>query len=117
TTASRVRRSARSSRRARQQSRRPNGRWARPATDTSLHGRGRRNAGHGFVSPFSIDKRWSAKGMAGNFSFDQLKKAVSNGEIDTVLACIVDMQGRLSGKRFLAQYFVDSAHDETHGCN
>ncbi|RUW91788.1 glutamine synthetase, partial [Mesorhizobium sp. M8A.F.Ca.ET.023.01.1.1] len=55
--------------------------------------------------------------MAGNFSFDQLKKAVSNGEIDTVLACIVDMQGRLAGKRFLAQYFVDSAHDETHGCN
>ncbi|AZO51067.1 MAG: glutamine synthetase [Mesorhizobium sp.] len=55
--------------------------------------------------------------MAGNFSFDQLKKAVSNGEIDTVLACIVDMQGRLAGKRFLAQYFVDSAHGETHGCN
>src|SRR5690349_5414297 len=55
--------------------------------------------------------------MAGNFSFDQLKKAVSSGEIDTVLACIVDMQGRLAGKRFLAQYFVDSAHDETHGCN
>ncbi|TIO38198.1 MAG: glutamine synthetase, partial [Mesorhizobium sp.] len=55
--------------------------------------------------------------MAGNFSFDQLKKAVSNGEVDTVLACIVDMQGRLAGKRFLAQYFVDSAHGETHGCN
>ncbi|WFP65080.1 glutamine synthetase family protein [Mesorhizobium sp. WSM4904] len=55
--------------------------------------------------------------MAGNFSFDQLKEAVSKGEIDTVLACIVDMQGRLAGKRFLAQYFVDSAHGETHGCN
>ncbi len=55
--------------------------------------------------------------MAGNFSFDQLKKAVSSGEIDTVLACIVDLQGRLAGKRFLAQYFVDPAHDETHGCN
>ncbi|MEQ1938261.1 glutamine synthetase family protein [Mesorhizobium sp. CN5-321] len=55
--------------------------------------------------------------MAGNLSFDQLKKAVSAGEIDTVLACAVDMQGRLIGKRFLAQYFVDSAHDETHGCN
>lgn len=53
--------------------------------------------------------------MAGNLSFDQLKKAVQAGEIDTVLACAVDMQGRLVGKRFLAQYFVDSAHDETHG--
>ena len=55
--------------------------------------------------------------MAGNYSFDQLKKAVASGEIDTVLACIVDMQGRLVGKRFQAEYFVDAAHDETHGCN
>lgn len=55
--------------------------------------------------------------MAGNFSFDQLKKAVQAGEIDTVLACAVDLQGRLIGKRFLARYFVESAHDETHGCN
>ncbi|MHA6687809.1 glutamine synthetase family protein [Mesorhizobium sp. A556] len=55
--------------------------------------------------------------MAGNLSFDQLKKAVSSGEIDTVLTAAVDMQGRLIGKRFLAQFFVESAHDETHGCN
>ena len=55
--------------------------------------------------------------MAGNLSFDQLKKAVAAGDIDTVLACAVDMQGRLIGKRFLAKYFVESAYDETHGCN
>ena len=55
--------------------------------------------------------------MAGKLSFDQLKKAVAEGGIDTVLACAVDMQGRLIGKRFLAQFFVESAHDETHGCN
>ncbi|MBX6320511.1 MAG: glutamine synthetase [Rhodospirillaceae bacterium] len=55
--------------------------------------------------------------MAGTLSFDQLKKAVADGRIDTVLACAVDMQGRLFGKRFLAQYFVDSAYEETHGCN
>jgi glutamine synthetase len=55
--------------------------------------------------------------MAGNFSFDQLKTAVAADDIDTVLACAVDMQGRLVGKRFLASYFVDSAYDETHGCN
>ena len=55
--------------------------------------------------------------MAGNLSFDQLKNAVSAGEIDTVLAAATDMQGRLIGKRFLASFFVDSAHDETHGCN
>ncbi|MGP2493761.1 glutamine synthetase family protein [Mesorhizobium sp. PUT5] len=55
--------------------------------------------------------------MAGKLSFDQLKKAVADGGIDTVLACAVDMQGRLIGKRFLAQFFVESAYDETHGCN
>lgn len=55
--------------------------------------------------------------MAGNLTFDELKKAVADGEIDTVLAAAVDMQGRLIGKRFLAKYFVESAYDETHGCN
>jgi glutamine synthetase len=55
--------------------------------------------------------------MAGNFSFDQLKKAVADGEIDTVLVCAVDMQGRLIGKRFLANFFVQSGYEETHACN
>lgn len=55
--------------------------------------------------------------MAGNLSFDALKKAVAAGEIDTVLCCAVDMQGRLFGKRFVASFFVDSAYEETHGCN
>ncbi len=55
--------------------------------------------------------------MAGNLTFDQLKKAVTAGEIDTVLACFVDMQGRLIGKRFQAEFFVESAHAETHGCD
>ncbi|WP_443021155.1 glutamine synthetase family protein [Shinella sp. YE25] len=51
------------------------------------------------------------------YSFDDLKKDVAEGRIDTVLACLVDMQGRLMGKRFHAQYFIDSAHEETHSCN
>jgi glutamine synthetase len=55
--------------------------------------------------------------MAGILTFDQLKKSVAAGDIDTVLACAVDMQGRLIGKRFLARFFVESAYDETHGCN
>ncbi|MDN2580472.1 glutamine synthetase family protein [Aquibium sp. ELW1220] len=55
--------------------------------------------------------------MAGNLSFDELKTEIAAGAIDTVLACAVDMQGRLVGKRFLASFFADSAHDETHGCN
>jgi glutamine synthetase len=55
--------------------------------------------------------------MAGDLTFEQLKTDVRAGEIDTVLASAVDMQGRLIGKRFLASYFVDSAHEETHGCD
>ncbi len=55
--------------------------------------------------------------MAGNLSFDELKTEIASGAIDTVLACAVDMQGRLVGKRFLASYFAESAYDETHGCN
>lgn len=52
-----------------------------------------------------------------SYSFEQLKEDVAAGRIDTVLACQVDMQGRLMGKRFHAQYFVDSAWQETHSCN
>ncbi len=55
--------------------------------------------------------------MAGTIAFDDLKKKVAADEIDTVLVAGVDMQGRLIGKRFLAKFFVESAYDETHGCN
>jgi len=55
--------------------------------------------------------------MPGNLSFNDLKKAVAAGTIDTVIVAMVDMQGRLIGKRFQAQYFVDSAHKETHACD
>jgi glutamine synthetase len=55
--------------------------------------------------------------MAGNLAFDALKSAVRAGTVDTVLACFVDMQGRLIGKRFQAQFFVDGAYEETHGCD
>lgn len=55
--------------------------------------------------------------MPANLTFDALKSAVDSGEIDTVIACICDMQGRLQGKRFHARHFVDSAYEETHCCN
>jgi glutamine synthetase len=55
--------------------------------------------------------------MAGNLSFEQLQEAVRAGEIDTVVACFPDMQGRLVGKRFQAEYFLDGAYKETHGCD
>jgi len=55
--------------------------------------------------------------MAGAYSFDALKSDVSKGLIDTVLVAFPDMQGRLIGKRFQAQFFLDGAIDETHGCD
>ncbi|SOB92498.1 glutamine synthetase family protein [Rhodobacter maris] len=55
--------------------------------------------------------------MPANLTFDALKTAVASGEIDTVIACICDMQGRLQGKRFHARHFVESAWEETHCCN
>src|SRR4029078_11073616 len=55
--------------------------------------------------------------MPGNLSFTELKKAVAAGTIDTVIVAMVDMQGRLVGKRFQAEFFVDGAHEETHGCD
>ncbi len=55
--------------------------------------------------------------MTGLLSLDNLKSHVGAGEIDTVLVCLVDMQGRLMGKRFHAQHFLDGAWEETHCCN
>lgn len=55
--------------------------------------------------------------MPGLLSFDDLKSRVSEGSIDTVLACFVDMQGRLMGKRFHAVNFVETSYRETHCCN
>ncbi|KAF0232337.1 MAG: putative glutamate--ammonia [Beijerinckiaceae bacterium] len=55
--------------------------------------------------------------MAGMLDFETLKAAVASGEIDTVLVCMVDMQGRLIGKRFHADFFIDGGHEETHACD
>ncbi|WP_349371951.1 glutamine synthetase family protein [Salinarimonas sp.] len=54
--------------------------------------------------------------MGGMMTFDELKAAVAADEIDTVLVCFVDMQGRLVGKRFHAPFFIEGG-DETHACD
>jgi len=55
--------------------------------------------------------------MPGNLTIESLKSLAGEGQIDTVLVCMVDMQGRLMGKRFHVRNFIDSAHAETHCCN
>jgi len=55
--------------------------------------------------------------MTGMLSLQALADAVGQGAIDTVVVAQVDMQGRLMGKRFQAEFFLESAHAETHACN
>ena len=51
-------------------------------------------------------------------NLDELKLQIEQGAIDTVLTCIVDMQGRLMGKRLHAEAFLEIADGgETHCCN
>tara|TARA_B100000242_G_scaffold194271_1_gene140159 strand:- start:204 stop:1562 length:1359 start_codon:yes stop_codon:yes gene_type:complete len=52
-----------------------------------------------------------------SITFSQLKKAISNDEIDTVLVCVSDMQGRLNGKRVTGKAFIDYVYKETHMCD
>ncbi|WP_327363218.1 glutamine synthetase family protein [Streptomyces sp. NBC_01296] len=49
---------------------------------------------------------------------EELRALVASGEIDTAVLAFPDMQGRLQGKRFAAQFFLDEvlAHG-TEGCN
>lgn len=55
--------------------------------------------------------------MRGMLSVDQLSDLVASGEIDTVITCMPDMQGRLVGKRMAGSFFLDSAIKESHSCN
>ncbi|MCJ0870437.1 glutamine synthetase family protein [Streptomyces sp. AP-93] len=49
---------------------------------------------------------------------EELRALVASGEIDTVVLAFPDMQGRLQGKRFAAQFFLDEVLGHgTEGCN
>ncbi|MEU4548221.1 glutamine synthetase family protein [Nonomuraea dietziae] len=57
--------------------------------------------------------------MTGGFlSIDELRDEVAAGRIDTVLLALVDMQGRMQGKRLSARFFLDEVlHHGSEGCN
>jgi glutamine synthetase len=54
----------------------------------------------------------------GRLDAAELEALVEAGEVDTVVACLTDVQGRLQGKRLHARYFLDEvlAHG-TEACN
>ena len=49
---------------------------------------------------------------------EELRAEVAAGDIDTVVVGFTDHFGRLMGKRFDAEFFVEDALDHgTHGCD
>ncbi|HSS32256.1 MAG TPA: glutamine synthetase family protein [Solirubrobacterales bacterium] len=49
---------------------------------------------------------------------DELRKAVAEGMVDTVLLAIADMEGRLQGKRLTASHFLEDVLEHgAEGCN
>jgi glutamine synthetase len=49
---------------------------------------------------------------------EELRTAVDEGTVDTVLLCIADMEGRLQGKRLTAGHFLDEVTEHgAEGCN
>jgi len=45
--------------------------------------------------------------MQGRIDLETLQRMVIDGDIETVIAVLPDMYGRLVGKRFNARYFID----------
>jgi glutamine synthetase len=51
-------------------------------------------------------------------TIEELKEAVADGTVDTVLLAIADMEGRLQGKRLTATHFLDDTLEHgAEGCN
>ena len=51
-------------------------------------------------------------------TLEELKEAVAQGTVDTVLLAIADMEGRLQGKRLTAGHFLDEVLEHgAEGCN
>ncbi len=51
-------------------------------------------------------------------TLDELRDLAARGEVDTVLLALVDMQGRLQGKRLTAAHFLDEVVEgNAEGCN
>ncbi len=53
-----------------------------------------------------------------SLTVEELRLGIDSGSIDTVALALVDMQGRLQGKRLHADYFLDEVlRHGTEGCN
>ncbi len=57
------------------------------------------------------------KTIKGMLSLDQLKELIASELIETIVVAFTDHYGRLVGKRFDADFFLDSVADGTHACD
>jgi glutamine synthetase len=55
--------------------------------------------------------------MTGNWTAADLAARIEAGEIDTVLVCFPDMQGRLVGKRVTGGFYLEEVAHEMHVCD
>jgi len=55
--------------------------------------------------------------MSGNLDREWLRELVESNEIDTILVCFPDMQGRLIGKRVTGHFFMDHVTHGMHVCD
>lgn len=53
----------------------------------------------------------------GLLTLHHLKEKVATDEIDTVIITFADHYGRLMGKRFDAEFFIENTEEGTHGCD
>ena len=59
-----------------------------------------------------------AMGRKGTLTLEQLRKRVATGDVDTVIVGFTDHYGRLMGKRYSADFFIqETAANGTHGCD
>ena len=55
--------------------------------------------------------------MSGNLDRERLRELVEANDIDTILVCFPDMQGRLLGKRVTGHFFLEHVIHEMHVCD
>ncbi len=57
------------------------------------------------------------KPAAGRLTMEELRQAVAEGAIDTVIVAMTDMQGRLIGKRLTARFFLETGAGQQLFCD
>ncbi len=58
-----------------------------------------------------------AQAHSAKLSLEQLVRQIKDGEVDTVILAISDLQGRPMGKRLTGAYFLDHVDEGLHACD